>query len=55
MSTENDTDAFEPSEDEATSPAAGDAFFGTYSVLSPGVQVVIDGRAVSGWVSDCPG
>lgn len=51
MSTENDTDAFELPEDDG-SPDAGDALFGTYSVLSPGVQVIIDGRAVSGRATD---
>jgi hypothetical protein len=47
-STENDTDAFElPEEDQTALPGAPDALFGSYSVLSPGVQIVIEGRAVS--------
>jgi hypothetical protein len=44
---ENETDAFELQEDGESWQGEPDALFGAYSVLSPGVQIVIDGRAVS--------
>ena len=48
MSSEDDTDAIMLPEDEQAIPGdAPDALFGCYSVLSPGVQIVIDGRTVS--------
>jgi hypothetical protein len=47
-STDEDTDAFElPGDDEAGAAGAPDMLFGVYSVLSPGVQIVLEGRAVS--------
>jgi hypothetical protein len=51
--TENDTEAFELSEDEQAFQAGDpEALFGGYSVLSPGVQIIIDGRAVSAVPAD---
>ena len=32
---------------DRVSSAGADEFFGTYSVLSPGVEIVLDGRPVS--------
>lgn len=46
-SAENETDAFELREDGEDWRGEPDALFGSYSVLSPGVQIVLDGRAVS--------
>ena len=47
-STEDETDAFELAEDEQTYLGGPpEALFGGYSVLSPGVQIVLDGRPVS--------
>lgn len=46
-STENDTEAAELSGDEDVAEDTADPLFGSYSVLSPGVQIVLDGRAVS--------
>ena len=52
-SSENDTDSLELAEDEgAMLDDSPDALFGCYSVLSPGVQIVLDGRAVSAPTGD---
>jgi hypothetical protein len=46
--TENDSDSVELSEDEcSTFVTVPEALLGSYSVRSPGVQIVLDGRAVS--------
>lgn len=50
---ENETDAFELAEDADDEVSIGsDALFGCYSVLSPGVEIVIEGRAVSAPAAD---
>ena len=46
-STENDTDAVELPEDDGFLGGDPDPLFGSYSVLSPGVQIILEGRAVS--------
>jgi hypothetical protein len=43
---ENENDTLEFGE-EAEIWQGEEALFGSYSVLSPGVQIVLDGRAVS--------
>ena len=46
--TDNDTESFaEAEDDEAAGGGGADGLFGGYSVLAPGVQIVIDGRPVS--------
>jgi hypothetical protein len=46
--TDNETDGFELSDDEQGGiGGTPDALFGAYSVISPGVQIILDGRAVS--------
>lgn len=48
--TENvsDTDEVDQAEEEfVTDLEVSEPFFGQYSVLSPGVQIVLDGRPVS--------
>jgi hypothetical protein len=54
MSTmDNDTEPFAQSEeDEAGGDGGADSLFGCYSVLAPGVQIVIDGRPVSAPAAD---
>ncbi len=48
MSSTEDTDGLEIPEDEhAIVAGAPDALFGCYSVVSPGVEIIIDGRVVS--------
>jgi hypothetical protein len=44
---DNETDASELQEDGESWQGEPDALFGSYTVLSPGVQIVLDGRAVS--------
>lgn len=44
---DNETDPCELREDGEIWQGEPDALFGSYSVLSPGVQIVLEGRAVS--------
>jgi hypothetical protein len=44
---ENETDGFELQEDGESWQGEPDPVFGSYCVLSPGVQIVLEGRAVS--------
>ena len=44
---ENENETFELGEDGESWQGEPESLFGSYSVLSPGVQIVIDGRAVS--------
>ena len=44
---ENETDTSELLEDGETWISEPEALFGSYSVVSPGVQIVLDGQAVS--------
>ena len=41
---ENDTEVLDPVENGDVTQDDPDALFGTYSVLSPGVQIVQEGR-----------
>jgi hypothetical protein len=51
--TESDTDALNPSDKERpVEPAGSEVLFGAYSVVSPGVQIYIDGRPVSAPAND---
>lgn len=44
----DDSEAFEQDDTDAPVRAGGaEALFGDYSVLSPGVQIVLEGRPVS--------
>lgn len=54
MSTDdNDTDGLAHPEDEASAGGCGaDALFGCYTVLAPGVQIVLEGRPVSAPAAD---
>lgn len=48
----DDSEALEYDPAGPISAAAAGAFFGDYSVLSPGVQIVLEGRPVSAPASD---
>jgi hypothetical protein len=46
-SAENETEVAELPKDGDVDEGDAESLFGSYSVLSPGVQIVLDGRAVS--------
>lgn len=51
-STDDDIDPIVLAEDDNAVAGGAEALFGSFSVLSPGVQIVLDGRPVSAPVSD---
>jgi hypothetical protein len=52
-STDNDSEPFTEAEDgDPAADGGADALFGSYSVLAPGVQIVLDGRPVSAPAAD---
>ncbi len=46
-SMDDDTESFAKADEDHGGDDGADALFGEYAVLSPGVQIVLDGRPVS--------